>query len=161
MNNLKSKDGRKRHLETGQQHRYLDSHYYNINITLDWVKKIIFGWPKDVENSIRTEACLLVLCGGQQKGPKMLFSPSAFLFRISTSGHRRPWLTCPPQNETSWRAASPECSLCLRDPRVALTTSHRNSFPGECVGSRGSDQNLDNGATARDGSCNLLHWDDP
>lgn len=39
MNNLKSKDGRKRHLETGQQHRYLDSHYYNINITLDWVKK--------------------------------------------------------------------------------------------------------------------------
>jgi len=36
INNLKPKYDRKnKNLETGQQHRYLDSHYYSINITPD------------------------------------------------------------------------------------------------------------------------------
>ncbi len=70
MNNLKSKDGRKRHLETGQQHRYLDSHYYNINITLDWVKKTSLVGQRMLKTALGQKHVCWCCVGANKKDQK-------------------------------------------------------------------------------------------
>lgn len=65
MNNLKPKDGRKKHLETGQQHRH-------INITLDWVKKksSLVG-QRMLKTALGQKHVCWCCVGGQQKDQKL------------------------------------------------------------------------------------------